>query len=85
MAELLRLVRNQLGLSGDQEITLEMFKAFLKGFKDIHTHVRCGEDCPHLKRFYAKLGFTLLKYKRKFLKMKENKISAFSKKLPDII
>ncbi len=33
----------------------------------------------HLRRFYARLGFIQAKYKRKFLKMKDTKITAFSK------
>lgn len=52
-------------------------------FKAIH--IKCGENCPHLKRFYAKLGFIQNKYKRRFLKMKDSKIKGLdTKKLPKI-
>ncbi|KAL4479494.1 hypothetical protein ABPG72_011816 [Tetrahymena utriculariae] len=89
MGELLRNIRNQLGLNGDQEITLEQFKEYMEKYKQVHS--KCGENCPHLKRFYAKLGFIQNKYKRKFLKMKDTKINAFQgknsskEKLPKIM
>ena len=28
-------------------------------------HLRCGEYCPHLKRFFAKIGFTTNKYAKR--------------------
>ena len=71
-----------LGLDGDAEITEEMFKNYLRKFKEIH--FKCGEDCPHLRRFYAKLGFIHARWKRKFIKLKDNKITAFEKKLPNV-
>lgn len=46
-------------------------------------HQKCGENCPHLKRFYEKLGFIQKKYKRRFLRMKDTKIEA-KQKLPQI-
>lgn len=42
-------------MSGDQEITLEQFKEYMEKYKQVHS--KCGENCPHLKRFYQKLGF----------------------------
>ena len=83
LGELQRVIRNQLGLNGDQPINLEDFKDYLIKFKAIHQ--KCGQDCPHLKRFYSKLGFIQNKYKRKFLKMKDTKIKGLdNKKLPKI-
>lgn len=55
MAELLRNIRNLLGLSDDEEINLEHFKEYMNKYKQVHS--KCGENCPHLKRFYSKLGF----------------------------
>ena len=55
MGELMRNIRNQLGLSGDDEIDLDKFKDYFNKYKIVHS--KCGEHCPHLKRFYSKLGF----------------------------
>ncbi|KRX10902.1 hypothetical protein PPERSA_12026 [Pseudocohnilembus persalinus] len=82
VADLQRAIRNQLGLNGDQEIDLNMFKEYVNKLKQVHG--KCGENCPHLKRWYARLGFTLQKYKRRFLKMKDAKIKGFERKLPKI-
>jgi hypothetical protein len=50
MGELMRMIRNHLGKSGDDQISLEDFREYLQKFKAVHS--KCGENCPHLKRFY---------------------------------
>ena len=55
MGELMRNIRNQLGKDGDDEIDFNDFKEYFNKYKQVHS--KCGESCPHLKRFYAKLGF----------------------------
>lgn len=52
----------------------------MKKFKKIH--MKCGDNCIHLKRFYARLGYIQNKYKRKFYKMKESMVSPFQKDKP---
>jgi len=42
-------------------------------------HQKCGDNCPHLRRFYEKLGYIQKKYKRRFLKMKDTRIEAKTK------
>lgn len=37
------------------EVTLEDFKQYFNEFERVHK--KCGESCPHLRRFYEKIGY----------------------------
>ncbi|EGR34048.1 phage head-tail family protein, putative [Ichthyophthirius multifiliis] len=84
MGEIFKNIRNQIRKNGDQDVNFEDFKQYFEKYKYIHS--KCGENCPHLKRFYARLGLIQAKYKRKILKMKDATISVYDKndKLPII-
>ncbi|CAK93569.1 unnamed protein product (macronuclear) [Paramecium tetraurelia] len=77
MGELIRQVRNALGKQGNENISQEEFRDYMVKMKQVHA--KCGDNCPHLKRFYEKLGFIQKKYKRRFLKMKDTRIEAKTK------
>jgi len=47
----------------------ELFVEFMKDFRK--THQRCGENCNHLQRFYARIGFYHIWNKRSPLAMKK--------------
>ncbi|CAK85452.1 unnamed protein product (macronuclear) [Paramecium tetraurelia] len=84
MGEVLRQIRNQLGkqvVIGNEQISVEEFREYMKKMRQIHA--RCGDNCPHLRRFYQKIGFATRKYKRRFLKMNLTKIDAKTK-LPQL-
>ncbi|CAD8132675.1 unnamed protein product [Paramecium octaurelia] len=81
MGEMLRQIRNQLGKQGNEQISIEEFREYMKKMRQIHA--RCGDNCPHLRRFYEKIGFATRKYKRRFLKMNLTKIDAKTK-LPQL-
>lgn len=66
------MIRNHLGKSGDEEVNIDDFKKYFKKFAEVHG--KCGENCPHLRRFYERLGFTWMKYKRRYLKLKDTRI-----------
>ena len=34
---------------------MEEFKDYLAKMRQVHQ--KCGDNCPHLRRFYEKLGF----------------------------
>ena len=38
------------------QLNEEDFRRFIQEFENIHLN-KCGKDCPHLKRFYEKIGF----------------------------
>ena len=48
---------------GNFEINFQIFKDYVENFKNEHR--RCGENCPHLKRFYEKIGAVSLKYRKR--------------------
>ena len=64
---------------GNFEVDFEVFKEHMVNFKE--THRRCGEDCPHLRRFYEKVGYNTKAKKREFFSLRVTDID----KLPRII
>ncbi|EGR29468.1 phage head-tail family protein, putative [Ichthyophthirius multifiliis] len=77
MGDLIKLVKNNAGKNNNEDLDIEDFKKYFRKMQEIHA--KCGENCPHLKRFYERLGFTWQKYKRRYLKLKDTKIQAFNK------
>ena len=55
LGDLARLIRNSLGMQGDEVISFDDFKEYLVKYKAVH--MKCGENCPNLKKFYQNLGF----------------------------
>ncbi len=39
-----------------EHLNEDEFKRFIQEFEKIHLN-KCGKDCPHLKRFYEKIGY----------------------------
>lgn len=81
-------------LKGKNDKTAEAVKELLKKFykkadfdfdefknffvKIITVHQRCGDSCPHLRRFFAMIGFTTDRFKnRKELKPTKQKLNPF--------
>ncbi|KAL4510825.1 hypothetical protein ABPG72_004979 [Tetrahymena utriculariae] len=77
LGDLLKTIRGHFGKQNDEDIGLEDFKKYFKKFAEVH--LKCGENCPHLRRFYERLGFTWAKYRRRYLKLKDTRIQAFNK------
>ena len=48
--------------NGNFEVDFKSFKDYVKEFKVVHSH--CGENCPHLKRFYENIGYMKARQKR---------------------
>ena len=50
--------------NGNFDVDYSLFKEYMSNFKE--THRRCGDDCPHLRRFYEKVGYTRLRKREIF-------------------
>lgn len=57
------LINRHLKRGPDAAITYDEFKAYY--FKILAVHQRCGDLCPHLKKFFMKIGFTTNRYLNK--------------------
>lgn len=49
--------------NGNFEVEFNAFKEYMANFKE--THKRCGDDCPHLRRFYEKVGYLNTRYRKR--------------------
>ena len=68
---------------GKFEVDFEAFKEYMIIFKE--THRKCGEDCPHLKRFYEKLGYASSRLKKRgYLSLPVTDIERLPKIIPKI-
>jgi len=77
-------------LSGDHPVVeFEAFAAFVKKYTEIHA--KCGENCSHLMKFYAKIGYHVFWNNRSPLTIKRTEIGhtpsmiKTSPKFPSII
>ena len=61
------------------EVDFELFKEYYTKLQNIHK--KCGSDCPHLKRFYQKIGYHPQNHNRTYLHLNITDID----KLPRII
>jgi AraC-like DNA-binding protein len=62
-AAIKELIRKYYKKEGDGYITFDEFKQYF--IRIVTIHQRCGDSCPHLRRFFAKVGITTNKYKNR--------------------
>lgn len=61
------------------EVTLEDFRVYYETFEKLHK--KCGENCPHLKKFYEKIGYYPFAEKRLLFPLSKTDIE----RLPKIV
>ncbi len=77
LQDVLKYIRKFYNRESNGYVSYEEFKGYY--LKIVSMHIRCDEDCPHLRRFYAKIGFTTLHYqRRRELKIPKHKPLLFS-------
>jgi len=63
MSDIRKSIRKFFAKEDDGYVTYDEFRNYYLKFVSIHRG--CGEDCEHLKRFYAKIGFTTPRFQRR--------------------
>ncbi|KAM3129708.1 hypothetical protein pb186bvf_018221 [Paramecium bursaria] len=58
-SEAVLLIKKYFNKTDNEELKQEEFQEYLQKFRSNHN--KCGEQCSHLMRFYAKLGFLIQK------------------------